>query len=466
MEYRTYTGSNRLFFHKKIMATLSILFCITVCCPYFGYGAEIAGKPEVKSSNVITIQEGIAMVLKDNRLIKITLSDNDMAYQDTLLARSVLLPQLNLSAVKTYNRYQNKMKFGSQEVPTSDKDPFSFGVDVYQTLFDFGKSLSNYHASKDLFKATKAHTESVKKVATLEFIVAYFNFLETEKMITVSEKEVESLASYLKDMEHLYEQGSVVKNDLLPAKVKLSDAEQKLISAQNELEIARARLNNILALPLRENTEAQDIQMESPELPEMEDAWATAQSQRPEVAFYADQINASVSAERAKAVENFPVLFADGGYSYSQNKYQVHEDNLSASLGVKMNFYDGGAARAELLKERSRQKQLKEQKDKIIDDIKFEVEDSYYSLKNACKKIAVVKDAVEQADENVRAYRVKYMAGSATSTDVLEAIALQTRAQTNYYSADYELKRNYAKLEYSIGMDLLSIYEKLGKEIK
>jgi len=33
------------------------------------------------------------------------------------------------------------MKFGSQEVPTSDKDPFSFGVDVYQTLFDFGKGL-------------------------------------------------------------------------------------------------------------------------------------------------------------------------------------------------------------------------------------------------------------------------------------------------------------------------------------
>lgn len=447
--------------------TLAILLCINIVSyPCFAYGAEIAAKPEVKNCNLITIQEGIAMVLKDNRLIKITLSDNEMAYQNSLLARSALLPNFNLTAVKTYNMNKPEMKFGDLVVPTSNKDPFSFGVDVYQTLFDFGKSLSNYRASKDLFKATKAHTESVKKVATLEFIITYFNFLETEKMITVYEKEVESLASYLKDMEHLYEQGSVVKNDLLPAKVKLSDAEKKLIIAQNELEIARARLNNILALPLRENTQAQDVQMGPLELPEMEDAWLTAQSQRPEVAFYADQINASVSAERAKAVENFPIFFADGGYTYSQNKYQVHEDNLSASLGVRMNFYDGGAARAELLKERSRQKQLKEQENKIIDDIKFEIEDSYYSLKNACKRVSVAKDAIKQADENVRAYRVKYMSGSATPTDVLEAIALQTMAQTNYYSADYELKRNYAKLEYSIGMDLLSIYEKLGKENK
>jgi len=153
-------------------------------------------------------------------------------------------------------------------------------------------------------------------------------------------------------------------------------------------------------------------------------------------------------------------------YIHSQNKYQVHEDNLSATVGVKMNFYDGGAARAELLKERSRQKQLKEQKDKIIDDIKFEVEDSYFSLKNACEKVAVAKDAIEQADENVRFYRVKYTSGSATSTDVLEAIALQTKAQTNYYSADYELKRNYAKLEYSLGANLLSVYEKLQEETK
>jgi outer membrane protein TolC len=435
-------------------------------CPYFVYGGEIAADPEAKNGKLITIPEGIARVLKDNRLIKITLFDNDMAYQDSLAARSVLLPQFNLAAVKTYNQYQNKMKFGSQEIPTSDKDPFSFGVDVYQTLFDFGKSLSNYRASKELSKATKAHSESIKRIATLEFVVAYFNLLEAEKMIAVAEKEVESLSSYLNDMGHLYEQGMVVKNDLLPVKVKLADAKQKLIAARNEKEVTTARLNNILALPLRENTKAQDIRMDPPALPDMDASWEAAQSQRPEVAFYTDQINASISAGKAKAVENFPVLFVDGGYTHSQNEYQVHENNVSANLGVKMNFYDGGAAQAELSKEYARQKQLKEQKDKIIDDIKFEVEDSYYSLKNACEKVSVAKGALEQANENVRAFRAKYVAGIATSTDVLEAISLQTRAQTNYYSADYEMKRNYAKLEYSIGRDLSSVYEKLAKETK
>ena len=72
-------------------------------------------------------------------------------------------------------------------------------------------------------------------------------------------------------------------------------------------------------------------------------------------------------------------------------------------------------------------------------------------------------DALAQAEENVRFYRVKYNNGVATSTDVLEAISLQTRAQTNYYSADYELKRSHAKLMYSMVSDLTEIYKKTEK---
>jgi len=447
----------------RLVLSLVISFYLIIYPLGIGYAESLTLKSEGEV-RLITICQGIEMTLKNNHLIKVALPDNEMAYQDSLIARSSLLPNLNLTASKQYFRFQPASKIGGSTVNTADKDPFSFGIDVYQTLFDFGKSLSNFRASKEVFKATNAHTESVKRVATLEFIVAYFNLLEAEKMIVVAGKEVESLSSYLNDIQHLYEQGVVVKNDLLPAKVKLADAKQKLITALNAKEVIGARLNNILALPLREKVEARDIKMQPPQFPDMEVSWRTAQLMRPEVTFYSDQIKGSILSARAKAVENFPVIFIDGAYSYSQNKYVMHQGNSSLELGAKMNLYDGGQARADLLKERSRQSQLNEQKDKLIDDIKFEIEDSFYSLKNACEKVSVAKDAIQQADENVRAYRLKYTAGAATSTDVLEAITLQTRAQTNYYSADYELKRNYAKLMYSIGMDLRLIYEKMESD--
>ncbi len=436
--------------------TKIFLFISIVCfCPS-AYAEE--------GSRLVTLSQGIQMVLKDSRLIKIALPDNDMAYQDSLIARSALLPQLNVSLTETFNYFQPAMKFGSSNVNTANKEALAYGFDVYQTLFDFGKSLSKWRSSNELFKAQKAHTQSVIRVATLEFIIAYFNLLEAERMIAVFQKEAENLTAYLGDIEHLYEQGVVVKNDLLPAKVRLADIKQKLIASRNDREIAASRLNNILGLPLREKIMIQDLKMQPPRFPEMQDAWNTAQIQRPEVTFYTDQINSSSFNQRAKAVENFPTLFVDLGYSHAQNKFLAHEDNASIELGAKMNLYDGGASQADLLKERSLQRKLNAQKGKIIEDIKFEIEDSYFSLKNACEKVAVASDALAQAEENVRFYRVKYKAGSATPTEVLDAITMQTKAQTNYYSDDYEVKRSYAKLMYSIGIDLGLIYERMESE--
>jgi outer membrane protein TolC len=401
------------------------------------------------------------MVLADSRLIKMSLIDNEMAYQDSLMARSALLPQVSLNASQSYLKNQPASKFGASEVNTAEKNSLSYGASVYQTLFDFGKSLSGYKASGEIVKAREAQTESVRRMAILEFITAYFDLLETYKLIAVFEKEVESLTSYLNDIEHLYDAGVVVQNDVLPARVRLADVKQKLIAARNAKEIAAAHLNNILSLPLTEKLSPSDIEMKEVNFPDMISAWNMAKLQRPEVNFLEDQALASKAAERSKGADNLPVLYADGGYSYSQNKYQVNPSNYSAVVGVKMDLYDGGIAHAQVLKERARQKQLEIQKDKLIEDIKFEIENSYYALKNSYEKVCVARDVLDQAQENVRFYRTKYTAGSATPTEVLEAIAQEAMAQTNYSSNDYEVKRSYGKLMYSMGIDLSLIYEKM-----
>lgn len=431
--------------------------------------AQEKGVPviDAASSQVrwIGLLEGIRIICKDSRLVKINLYEDKMSYEDSLAARSALLPHLNLMAAKTYNREQSKMKFGDTAIPVSDLNSYSFGASAYQTLFDFGKSLSVYQASAQAHEAVKAHTEAVRRMAVLEFVVSYFNLLEIGKMMVVTEKEVESLSSYLKDMDHLFRQGAIVKNDLLPAQVKLADAKQKLIAARNAREVAVAHLNNLLSFSLDQQIAVSDLRAQKPEIPAIRAAWASAQDKRPEVSFYGSQIRASESIEHAKAVSNYPEAFVDGGYSYNENSYMVKENNATIRLGIKMDVFDGGQTQAETAKAALRHKQLKEQKEKMIEDIKFEVEDSYFGLKNACETVSVAQEALAQSAENVRANRAKYTAGTATSTDVLEAITQETRAQSNYYSADYELKRNYAKLMYAMGLDLTSIYEKAEQEV-
>jgi len=67
---------------------------------------DAAVKQQDAPIRLITISQGIKVVLKDNRLIKISLPTNEMVYQDSLMARSALLPQLNANLSQVFNRYQ------------------------------------------------------------------------------------------------------------------------------------------------------------------------------------------------------------------------------------------------------------------------------------------------------------------------------------------------------------------------
>ena len=444
---------------------MKIKIVILTACGILLCSAGFA-QPEAASNvgRLITLPEGIGIVLRDSRVIKAASFDKDMAFEDSLMARSALFPHLTANMTQTFLTNQPASRFGIQSVNTAQRQSFAYGFDVYQTLFDFGKSISGYKASQEAVAARQAGIETVKRLAVLEFIMSYYDILEAEKMIGVVEKEKQSLTSYLRDIQHMYEQGAAIQNDLLPAKVRLADAGQRLIAAKNARTTAITRLNNILALPLQEKIRVKDISMRLPGFPGMEAAWKTAQEQRPEVAFYETQIKASALVERAKAVDNFPELFADAGYSHAENRYMVKDDNWFLNLGAKANVFDGGSARAEISTERYRQLQLREQKTKMVEDIKFEVENSYLGLKDAGEKVSVAKEAVAQSKENVRVNRVKFTEGIATSTEVLEAITMQTNAQTNYYTADYEQKRNYARLMYAMGIDLPLVYDSMGRK--
>jgi len=80
------------------------------------------------------------MVLRDSRLVKIETAGKDMSFEDTLIALSPLLPHVSANITKTYNQYVPEMIFGRTAVPMGDKNPLGAGVDIYQTICDFGRA--------------------------------------------------------------------------------------------------------------------------------------------------------------------------------------------------------------------------------------------------------------------------------------------------------------------------------------
>ncbi len=421
----------------------------------FSAGAGIA------HGEVLTFSQGLRLVAENNRLIKVTKHEERISEADSLVARSALLPSVNVSMSQTFLSYQHSAIFGPQTVPTSEKGFFSYSLGIQQLLYDFGGSISKYRASRSVFETKRLDTVRVASKVSLDYAFAYFDLLESEKLILVAEKETESVSAHLRDAKNLFENGIITKNDLLQAEVRLSDARQKLLNAKNLRAINASRLNTLLSRPLDSSIEVADI-AEMPSnylLLDREKAWETAVQERAEMRIVAETLRTLDIEEVFRKAEYYPKFFAGAFYDYAENRYQLHKGNASMIIGMTLNLFSGGSTRAELMKTESRKSQLKEQRARLEDEIRLEVERALLDLKNALERIRVSKDAAGQAEENLRINRVRYEEGVGTATEVLDAITLLTIAETNYYRSLYDLRRAESALLYAMGKELAEVYK-------
>jgi outer membrane protein TolC len=412
-------------------------------------------------SGTLTLPEGLKLVTENSRLIKITGHEEKISEADTLIARSKTLPEINASGGYTSLAYQPAVIFKPQTVPMSERNFLFYSLNIQQTLYDFQKSASKYEASKKMLNAKKLDAARIRNLVAIDFVIVYLELLETENMLKVSEKEVERLQSHLRDANSLFEEGVITKNDLLQAEVKISDAKQRLLTLRNLRAVTASRINSILVRPLTADMQVEDIRETSPQFVEMdrEKAWEIAEKQRPELLIIAETMKALDLEKTARKAEYFPRLFLKGGYDFTENRYQVHEGNWAVTLGMSINLFQGGSTKAELMKIDNQRLKLVEEKNKLVDDIRLEVEKYLLDLNTAREQVAVTKGAVEQAEENLRINRVKYEAGAGTATDVLDAVTLLRVAETNNYKSVYDLKKAEAAVLYATGTQLSEVYK-------
>lgn len=409
--------------------------------------------------DLLSLREGLALVTERNRLVQIASWGKEIASDDVALARSRYYPVVSASASETIQAYQPGIILSpSAQVRTQDKNYFSYGVSVYQTLYDFGARSSLYDASRAAYEATALDVERIRNAVALDFVTAYFDLLETERLIAVVVNEIESLRSHRDVAQALYEEGVITRNDLLQADVRLSDAQQRLLSARNIRAVNASRINTLLTRPLKQDIRAAGVPDFLPAVPDLMQAWQEAERQRPELKIIDSEMKARGLEETARKSDYYPNLFAQGSYAYVENPFQIHKDNWMLVAGMNITLSSGGSTNAEISRLRHRQSQLAEQKRKIVDDVRFEVERSHLTMESARERVRVTADAIGQARENLRITKSRYEEGIGTATDVLDAITLLTTAETNYYRAVYEVWRSHAALNYATGADLVNLY--------
>jgi outer membrane protein TolC len=406
----------------------------------------------------LTLLDGLRIVTEENRIVRIKQHEEKMSHEDTIIARSRLLPSLNASYGQTFLENQPGLRAGSLVAQTGERSFYAYQLVIQQILYDFGGVNSLYQAAKLMEDTRRLDTIRTRNDVALAFSTLYFDVLESEKMIAVAEREIESLASHAQVARDLLQSGLITRNDLLQAEVTLADARRKLLNAQNMRKINGARVNSMLTRPLGSPLEVVEVARPYAEPPPYEGAAEAAEKNRPELQIVDATLKALSYEETARRSEYFPKFFVQGERDYSKNKYLTYEGNMGVSLLMSINLWSGGSTSAAVQKAQIARSRLAVERRKLADNIDLELEKYRLDAVNASEAIRVAAGAISQAEENLRITRLKFAEGTGIARDVTDAIALRTLSETNHYRALYDYYRSEAGCLYALGKNLKDEY--------
>jgi outer membrane protein TolC len=246
----------------------------------------------------------------------------------------------------------------------------------------------------------------------------------------------------------LFEEGVVTRNDVLQADVRLASARQKLLSIRSQGENSWMQLNFLTGSPTAFRAELDSGAIMAID---RKPAPAAALSGRHDIQALRHSLEASEFDVRETASNFFPELYTRLGLDYVQNDKVREQTIMSATVGIRVNLFDGfatSAARDKAVKNRSR---IQDTLRLAEEQARLEVDIAANDQSVARERIAVAESAIRQSEENLRINQERYQERVGTATEVLDAQTLVTQTKTDYYRASYDYQTATARLHYARG---------------
>ena len=334
-------------------------------------------------------------------------------------------------------------------------DLFNFNTVINQPIFAGGSILSNYRLEKYGVEISKGDVETVKRDIVLQVRVGYFNILTAEKLVDVAKQAVKQFEAQLEVSKAFFEVGIIPKNDLLQAEVRLANARQALVNAENNLALTKSSFNILLRRDINESLSVVDILVYKPSVLRLEESIDEALRQRPELknaGLRVEQARESVKIARSGF---FPGISLTGYYGRYSNDLSLYGDLNSQRWTLEalasFNLFDWGKTAYKVGESKVKVTQAEDSKLALIDGIILEVKQDYLNMITAEKNVNVAEKSIEQAEENLRMNEERYKYQVATATDVLDAVVLLAQARVNYYGALSDFNVARARLDRAMG---------------
>jgi len=396
----------------------------------------------------IDLADCLELAREHNPVLRSARLSPEVAGEEIARARGAELPQIDLSGGYTVLKDSQAFSIEGRSVPTEDRKYAFASLALEQNLYDFGRIDSRVERARARQQASRYDYEEREQDVFLRTVAIYYRILEAEKLLQAAEEEVRQTEDHRRVARALFDQGVVTRNDVLQAEVALAASRQLFLARRNELENGWLRLNHLTGRPAGARGELEDPRLAA--LPEAAEP-AEAVANRPELRAQLQLVAESRQAVRASRSTFRPSFYARAGIDYVENS-QVEEQTIySATVGFRMNLFDGLASTAQLRQATIEQARQERSLDNLRAEARLEYRTALNDARVARQRIETAREAIRQGEENLRINQNRYREQVGTATEALDAQTLLTRARTDYSRAVFDYQVSLARVRRAKG---------------
>ena len=231
----------------KVLSTLSCFFIFI----------------SIQAQQIWSLEDCIDYALKNNISLKQSELNIELNKNEYFQSKMELLPSVNISNSFNNNRGRYINPFTNE-----------FDEEVSSSLnLSYNSNFSLFNGFKNINQIKKAANESLKSIYDLEsaqndlissIALSYLQILFNEELYQTSQSQLDLTKNQENRIKTLVEAGSMAQGELLNIQSQLALEEQQLIQAENQLNLSKLQLAQLLELDQYENLNVLKLDIKVP----------------------------------------------------------------------------------------------------------------------------------------------------------------------------------------------------------
>lgn len=410
-------------------------------------GAVSAQAPDEKKT---TLKELVISAMNTHELIEIADSEIRRAQADKKLARSAIMPRINLNGAYTFYGQETSIELSpGEEFVIQPAQDWSWSADLRQTLFYGLRPWRARNIAKLNYDIAQLDKRTTVNNLCLEVAAAFLSTRAAEENVEVRRVALEQIEQQLKVAERRFEVGETSISDVARWRSEVAGAKQAYVVARGDAKFAYhslARLVGMADIGTLERLgpvptppgDADTLINEA-----FEDRW--------EMKTLYHQIEAAGLYVKLEKGAYLPELDATAQY-FQQKASFPSQGWASLMFNLKVPIYQGGLVKANVAKAREDLRQIELLDRTLRRDIANQVDSAYIGYEAADAALDAARERTRAATEAYRQVERAYRVGETSSVALLDATTEAIDAETTHIIARAQREFQAISLRHAIGL--------------